>query len=150
MRNNAGKKDSKIWSSTGIFFPLGKFRRRLIKLDNRSPAMVSNEAIPAAHKFIPSRGKTAIPPAILTTNPRIVLCGPKTGCWSSHSLFPSSGLLNRSPHIKLAAGGRKLTHKMNPVILRTMNTLILFSLAGCQLRSVNKMPFFSWQPGCLE
>ena len=48
--------------------------------------------------------------------PRIVLWGPKNGLPSSHTLFPSSGRLNRSPQRRLARGGKKFAQSKKRTI----------------------------------
>src|SRR4051794_17352980 len=128
-----------MWSSPVARLLGGRLRRRLIKLDNKSPPIAVAPISAPSHQAISIRGAIAAVAAIETRTPRTVLVGPNTGRRSRKSRPASSGCAGVRPQAFLASTGAPFA---------TASSNSSFSRCGNASGSIAPSPVAS--PPCLE
>ena len=133
QHNSSGNKDSGSWSNPNAILLGGMPRRRLIKLDNRSPAMdaAANKA-PISNGYPINIAPTEVT-TIEETIPRIVFDAPNHGRPSKNNLPASRGSAMRAPSNFFTTTGVPLANSNKNKILiisSTFKTTILNSRAA--------------------
>ena len=126
------------WSRTGKFLPLGLANRLLVKLEIKSPVILSKAAKKPIQTGKPKSRANKDPDARALIKPRHVLFGPSRGLPSLNVFPKSSGLDSLSSRKKASRGGVKFTSHRNESILTSRKIVGIkehspFQAAGCAL-----------------